>query len=97
MSPAVHGGPLPQRHPVPPKPQVSASGPQGLQVVRLTGFRQLVTLVGMHWPVGPPEQQPDGQELALQPQVPAPQLWPAEQLGFVPQRQTPFAPQPFAR
>lgn len=88
---------MPQVQPVAPLPQPSASGPHGWQAV--DDFRQLLTVVGMHWPLLPPRQQPVGQEAALQLQdeVAPLQLWPAEQLGAVPHRQAPADEQVLAR
>jgi hypothetical protein len=57
----------------------------------------VLTVVGTHWPFGPPRQQPVGQEEALQLQVPpAPQDWPAVHLGFVPHWHSPLGPHAFA-
>ena len=75
-----------------PKPQLSASGPQGAQVDE--DLRQFATLVGMHWPF---KQQPEGHELPLQVHALPLQLWPRLQLGPVPHRHAPAGPQAFAR
>lgn len=95
-SPTPQAAPEPHRQPVAPNPQLSASGPQGEQLLPV--LRQLVTVFGTHWPVDPPRQHPDGHELLLQTQVlPAPQAWPAAQLGPVPHKQVPPAPHALAR
>jgi hypothetical protein len=99
QAPLTHRAPVPQAAPLPqrqvPVVELQPSAIAGSQFTHAVPPTPQVAVVwATHWPL---EQQPFGQDCALQVQVPATQLVPALQAGLAAQRHAPMTEQLSAR